>query len=153
MAFTQNQIGLDGSFGYIWVNTNNWTGTSFSFTSSYQELAGMSTAYTLSSPSADFSMSADGRLQYTGINTKLFTVDAGFYPGTSFNYALQLRVNGSAVTGSDVYASAGRRPFICRFPVSLATNDYLSLFARSNVSHAGVAIYMASLSATYMGGS
>jgi len=153
MAFTQNQIGLEGSFGYIWVNTNNWTGTTFSFTNAYQEMSGMSTAYTLISPSQDFAMTTDGRLKYTGISTKLFTVDAGFYPGTSFNYALQLRVNGSAVTGSDVYASAGRRPFIARFPVSLATNDYLSMFTKSNVSHAGVVIYMASLSATYMGGS
>jgi len=151
MAFIQNQIGLEKSYGYIYMNTGNFTGANFVFTTTLKEITGLSTSFTLASPSQDFAMTTDGRLKYTGLTTKLFSVSAALYVNSGNKTELQVNKNGSAVTGS-VARSNNSRIFLDNFPVSMSTNDYLSVFARS-LPGATSAITNVSLSAKFIGGS
>jgi len=64
MAFIQNQIGLVGSGGYIWMS-NSGTVVNFSATTSYQEMTSLGTNFTLAPISPDFAMSTDGRLKFS----------------------------------------------------------------------------------------
>lgn len=151
MIFTTNQIGLKASYGCISMNTGGWTGISFAFTTAYQELAGLATAYTLVSPSKDFAMTTDGRLKYTGTTTKTFNVDAQFTTTSSANFAIQLYKNGVALSGSESYQAGSFRTLLSRFPIDLSVNDYLSIYGKIS-SSASASILNITLSATFAGG-
>lgn len=155
MTFNQNQIGLEGSFGYIWMNTGNWTGTSnFAYTTSYKELTGLSTSFTLASPSQDFAMTTDGRLKYTGLTTKLFSVSAACYASLlsgAVGMSIQIRKNGSAITGCQAYYSHSSAS-IDDFQISLSTNDYLSVFVQV-ASNQTAPVLQVNLGANSIGGS
>jgi len=130
MAFIQNQIGRLPSYGAIYMNTGNFSGVSFAFTTSYQELTSIGTNFTLASPAQDFAMSTDGRLKYTGIPSKRFLVDAVLNTSSLPDWtALQLYKNGSGLSDSISYAISSVK--IASFEVELATNDYLSLFTKT----------------------
>lgn len=129
----QNQIGATTSAGSIWMNTGGWTGISFSMTTSYKELASLSTAFTLSSPATDFAMTADGRLRYTGKDPRRFIATGFLSCGASASYALAIYKNGSIITGSDSYCVSG--VVLATTPItSLSTDDYISLFVKRNSS-------------------
>lgn len=133
------------------MNAGNWTGVTFAMTTSYQELASLSTSYQLASPSQDFSMTTDGRLKYTGATTKSFYVDAQFTSSPTGNFAIQLYKNGVALTGSETYQVGSFRTIINRFPVDLSTNDYLSVYGKI-ASSASISLLTITLSATFAGG-
>lgn len=133
------------------MNTGNFTGANFVFTTTLKEITGLSTSFTLASPSQDFAMTTDGRLKYTGLTTKWFSVSAALYVNSGNQTELQVNKNGSAVTGSTA-RSNNSRIFLDNFPVSMSTNDYLSVFARS-LPGATSAITNVSLSAKFIGGS
>lgn len=148
----QNQIGNKASYGCIYMNTGNWTGVSFAFTTAYQEMTSLGTNFTLASPSSDFAMTTDGRLKYTGSPTKPFYVDALFQTGSNLGaFAIQVYLNGSSVTGADSYVSGGGIFIVSRAPVLLATDDYLSIFAKKS-NNLSIAILQLTLSATFAGG-
>jgi len=130
MSFIQNQLGLVGSGGYIYMN-NSGTGVTFSITTSYQEVASLGTSFTLASTSPDFAMTTDGRLKYTGLRTKNFMANAVFCIGSNSvsSYAIQIYKNGSA-TGLQLYATSISTLALTKIPVSLSTNDYISLYAK-----------------------
>lgn len=146
-----NQIGLKKSFGYIWMNTGNWTGVSFAFTTAYQEMRSLGTNFTLASPSQDFVMTTDGQLKYTGVTTKLFNVDALLQTGSTSSYAIQIYLNGSPIAGAEDYEVGGGIMMICRLQTLLSTNDYISIFAKKSTA-ASVTIMQLALSATFAGG-
>lgn len=130
MVAIQNQSGLTDSYGTIWMNTGNWTGVNFAATTSYKELIGLSTNYVLASPSKDFSMTTNGRLAYTGLNTRNFSVTGYLYQSTLSGSAnvIALFKNGVQVPGSESYMNGSHDSYIQCAPVSLSTNDYLSIF-------------------------
>lgn len=151
MAGTQNQIGLQSAYGYIWMNTGNWTGAPFSLTTSYQELSGLSTVYTLSPAAQYFSMTTDGRLKYTGAESKDFVVDAQYANSASLSGAMKLYKNGAPLNDSEVYQVSFRRCMLAGFFVTLSANDYLSIWCRAS-SAVSSAITQISLSATFLAG-
>lgn len=133
MAFLQNQIGLVDSEGYIYM-INGGTTVSFAMTASYKEFTGLSTSFTLASTAQDFAMTTDGRLKYTGIPDKLFAIDAGYgTPGVSSSMAIAIYKNGST-TGFQSFSVGVNVPAICQAFVSLATNDYISIFVKSDTN-------------------
>lgn len=142
MAGTQNQIGRKPSYGYIWMNTGNWTGVSKALTTSYQELTSLGTNFVLASTPQDFAMTTDGRLKYTGIPTKRFSVNAS----ASFSAAtfIELYKNGVSLNDSESYSAVyGRIP---SFSVDLSANDYISIWAKVP-SNTSVTFYTITLSA------
>ena len=128
MSFTQNQTGIQASYGTIWMNTGNWTGATFSVTTSYTELTSLSTSFTLSSPANYFSMTTDGRLKYTGINNMQFNAVGYIGYGASGRMALGIFKNGSLVEES--YSFVGADHVQVMTNITLSTNDYLSLFVK-----------------------
>ncbi len=140
--------GGSGAKGYIWMNTGNWTGQTFSFTSSYQELTSIGTNFTLASGATDFAMTTDGRLKYTGATTINVVLNAYYSVANgSGTYAMELYKNGSALTGSEIYVPNNGHPTISGFTVnSVATNDYFSIWVKRSASQSN-AIYSAFLSA------
>lgn len=132
MSFIQNQIGLKGSGGSIYMN-NAAAPITVSVTASYQELTSLSTSFSLATTSPDFAMTTDGRLKYTGIITKNFVVNATINISTAStgSSAMQIYKNGSA-TGIECYESVIPSLSIQKAPVSLATNDYISIFFKAS---------------------
>ena len=146
MTFTQNQIGRSPSYGIIYLNGT--TGASFSFTTSYTEITGLSISFALSSASQDFAMTTDGRLKYTGIPDKLFAVSANLFTVSSTSpewLSIQIYKNGSAVSESSIYSGTSVR--VPGFSVTMSTNDYLSIFTKAQAAASNI-IYTAKLSAT-----
>jgi hypothetical protein len=130
MSFIQNITGDTASYGVIY-DSNTFTGLNFSYTTSYKELTSLPVAFGISSTAQDFAMSTDGRLKYTGVVTKRFSVSAGFSSVASGSHwiALQLYKNGSGLTDSTVYGVTAM--LISCYEVTLSTNDYLSLFVKA----------------------
>jgi hypothetical protein len=153
MAFNQNQLGSKSSYGYAGMNTGNWTGTtSFSFTTGFKELTGLSHSFTLASPSPDFAMTTDGRLKYTGTNTRVFLCSAACYASIlsgAIGMVIQIRKNGSAVTGAQAYYQ-NSAALIEDFPISLDTNDYISIFV-ATASNQSAPVLQANIAARYVG--
>lgn len=137
-----------GSFGTIWRNNGNYTGDSFSFTTSYKELASFGTTnWALATPNSDFTASVDGQLKYTGAATKTFLVSAYFTVLTSgAGFSIALYVNGSLVSGSESPSPTGYSCVIQNFPITLNQNDYISLYGK-RASASPNAIIQMSLSA------
>lgn len=128
-------INTNFSYGYIWMNTGNWTGISFSALTTYSELSGLTTAYVLASPVQDFSMTTNGRLQYTGTANKTLLVSANVgFNAVSSGYAIQLFKNGIALPGSENYQMAPTSLAIEDFPVTVATNDYVSVWLKRSAA-------------------
>ena len=158
MAFNQNQLGSKSSYGYAGMNSGDWNGTNnFSFATppgGFKEVAGLSIGFTLASPSPDFSMSTDGRLQYIGINTRVFLCSAACYANLlsgSVGMVIQIRKNGTAVTGAEFYSSISSS-IIQDYPIPLATNDYISIFVATASAHTAHVI-QANIAANYVGDS
>lgn len=128
-------INTNFSYGYIWMNTGNWTGISFSALTTYSELSGLTTAYVLASPVQDFSMATNGQLQYTGTVSKTLLVSAnvGFNPVSS-GYSIQLFKNGIALPGSECYETGPTSLAVIDFPVTVVTNDYISIFLKRSAA-------------------
>jgi len=131
---------------------NGGTTVSFSMTASYKEFTGLSTSFTLASTAKDFAMTTDGRLKYTGANTKVFAIDAGYgvTPAVSGSMAIAIYKNGST-TGFQSFSVGVNVPAICQAFVSLATNDYVSIFVKSNTNQT-INLYGIYLSASSMEG-
>ena len=127
---TQNQLGTTISYGTIWMNTGNWTGHSKAIASGGTEMTSLGTNFTLMSPSNDFSMSTDGRLKYTGAKNKNFIASAFLAENTNTQIAIFIYKNGSPLTGVSSAASSGNFLLVNKVPVSLVTNDYLSIFCK-----------------------
>jgi hypothetical protein len=144
MTVIQNQIGAKASYGTIWMNNANWTGANYSVTTSYTELTGLSTSFTLVSPSNDFTMTTDGRLKYTGTNNRSFNVVGYVGYGASGRMALGIFKNGSFI--ADSYSFTGATAMETLVTVTLSTNDYLSLFVK-RFTATTVPFYQISLSA------
>lgn len=135
MSFIQNITGGAASYGVIYL-TNSFTGIAFSYTTSYKEITGLAVSFNLGPTVQDFGMSTDGRLKYTGTDTKLFSVCSILgSTGTSNVLSLQLYKNGSALTDSLVCGIESLR--MSYYEVSLSTNDYISLFIKSQSAFSG----------------
>ena len=146
MSSYQNQIGAKTSFGTIWMNTGDWFGVSFALTLSYKELASLGTNFTLMSPSNDFAMTTDGRLKYTGINTRNFNIKCFLSSDSNNSGSLAVYKNGSLITGASFYSSENE--FISTSStVSLSTNDYISMFLRAASIAETIRIYQVTLTA------
>lgn len=122
--------------GYIWMNTGDWTGVNFAFTTAYKELASLGTNFTLTSGSTNFAMTTDGRLKYTGTPTVNVRVNSAVVLANgSGSYATQLYKNGVAIAGSEIYVPNNGTPVLIDFVVnSVATNDYFSIFIKRSAS-------------------
>ena len=148
---SQNQCGIKTANGTIWMNTNNWTGKTYSITTSYTEMTSLGTNFTLMSPNVNFSMSTDGRLEYTGTDTLNFIANACINADThAASKAVAIYKNGSLITGAENYSTAFVTDYawpVISIPVSLSTNDYLSVWLKGSISSAALVIYQVSLSA------
>ena len=148
---SQNQCGIATAYGNIWMNTNNWTGKTYSLTTSYTEMTSLGTNFTLMTPNVDFAMSTDGRLKYTGTDTLNFIANACINGDThSASKAVAIYKNGSLITGAENYGTSISNDYsfpVVDVPVSLATNDYLSVWLKGSISSAALVIYQVSLSA------
>lgn len=122
--------------GYIWMNTGNWTGVNFAFTTAYQELTSLGTNFSLAADSNNFAMTTDGRLKYTGAAIATMRVSASVILGNaSGSFSAKLYKNGVAIAGSEVYSGNRESPTILGFPVALvATNDYFSVWVKCSSS-------------------
>ena len=146
MSITQNQTGIKTSYGAIWMS-NAYTGATFTITTSYTELKSLATAFAIFTPSNDFSMSTDGRLAYTGTNTRKFLASASIANSLGFNsQAIAIAKNGTNITGAQSYADSGTL-ILNDIEVSLATNDYLSIFIKKITSSSTPSFYQINLTA------
>lgn len=150
MVFIANQIGLSDSSAYIYMY-NGTTGVSFSFTTAYQQMASLGVNFILAAKSKNFAMTTDGQLKYTGLKPRTFYFDANLQT-TSASYALQLYKNGSPISGSEMYIPAASGANILKFPVSMVTNDYVSVYAKASAG-ATTTIFQVILSASIANGS
>ena len=131
MTSIQNQCGLKQSFGTIWMNTGNWTGVNVAFSANtYKELASLGTNFTLMSPSNDFAMTTDGRLKYTGINTRNFLINSGVSHSRNTDTSIAIYKNGVLVTGAECITDICNSLTNEDVPVSLSTNDYVSVWLK-----------------------
>lgn len=132
--------GVTDSYGYIWMNTGNWTGVNFSFTTSYQELTSIGTNFTLLTGASNFAMTTDGRLKYTGAATATVIIHAEvIIAGGSGSHAIQIYKNGSAITGAESYGGNNNQPTVIGLNVgSVATNDYFSIFAKRSAASSSI---------------
>ena len=124
------------------MNTGNWTGVTFSRTTSYQELTSLGTNFSLAPTSQDFAMTTDGRLKYTGLVKKRFIVDASVETASPL---IKIYKNGSPLDDSESFGVS--RPRIANFLVDLDTNDYISLWLKGS-SASSIAIVQVNLAAT-----
>ena len=134
MTITQNQTGvLPSAYGTLYRNSGNYTGESFSFTTSYQELASFGTgSWTLATPVSNFIMSPDGRLKYVGAETRYFLAEAYFVTtNAGGNFSIAIYKNGVLVSGAESWMSAASTISILPYPMgTLSTNDYISLYGK-----------------------
>lgn len=146
MSTTQNQSGLATSYGSIWMS-NAYTGATFTVTTSYTELRSLATSFTIFSPSQDFSMPADGRLRYTGTDTRSFLVSAMVSNSEGFNsQAIAIAKSGTNITGAQSYGNSSIL-VLDNIYVSLATNNYLSIFIKKITSSSTPSFYQINLTA------
>ena len=96
-------------------------------------------------------MSTDGRLAYTGTKTITVIANACINADThSPTKAIAIYKNGSLITGAENYSGTVSNDYcwpIASVPVSLSTNDYLSVWHKASAASAGEIIYQVSLSA------
>lgn len=101
---------------------------------------------------ADLSMTTNGRLQYTGATTRTFLANCGITGNITISNAVrvEIRKNGSnsGLSGNWFYSgtAAGEIVMALSCPITLATNDYISLFVGSLASFGtGTYIYCAQM--------
>lgn len=152
---TQNQVGnintTAQSSGLIYLIAGSST---FNATTTFAEVSGLSAAYVLNtSSSADFAMTTDGRLKYTGGTPRKFTL-YGFVtaltPGGSISTSVGIGVNGSVNSDSvqpSSSASAVCYPIMSNSIAILNTNDYVSLFLKIASGTGTYTIYGAQIGA------
>lgn len=147
MSFIQNQCGIKQSAGTIWMNTGNWTGVSVTLSSNtYKEMASLGTNFTLMPTVQDFAMSTDGRLKYTGIDTRNFIANASINAGNDSRFSIAIYKNGSLITGAESYSNSTNAFINENVKVSLATNDYLSVWLQ-RLTGTTVRVYQVTLGA------
>lgn len=119
------------SYGHVKLGDNASTGYEFSFGSTAAEiiLSG-SPSYSLIS-SADFTNPANGRLQYTGTATKMFLLQANIFFIEDNTVSISFALNGTNIAASTASTTAGNLGMFATInrPVSLSTNDVISVFA------------------------
>lgn len=91
------------------------------------EISGASVAWTLDY-ATDFSMANDGQLKYTGASTKTFLVCASFAVGNVTQGLVALKKNGSTTIKQIIWYNSQMFPAIMNYKVTLAQNDYLSIY-------------------------
>jgi hypothetical protein len=135
--------------GYIWMNTDSWTGPTFAFTTAYRELRGLGTSYVLAAGAVNFSMPEEGRLTYTGTDTVDLKISSlVVLTNGSGSFATQLYKNGVPLAGSEIYVNTNASPCLLNFPAqSVVTNDYFSIFIRRSANNT-VQVISISLSAS-----
>ena len=127
MSNNQNQLGLKYLFGRIYLESSSVVAT---FGTTPFELSGLSTAFTLDSAgSSALVMTTDGRLKYTGTQTKTFRCSASAGSNVSgYEFQTAIRKNGVSQSNAIAIGPAVGCPVVVDAYISLATNDYLSLF-------------------------
>lgn len=127
----QNQCGIKSSVGNIWMNTGSWTGASITLAdNTYKEIGSLSTSFTLSSYSTDFAMTTDGRLKYTGIDTKLFSVTSFINFNNSARFSSAIYKNGVLISDAQSYSNGSSVSINKKVEVYLSTDDYISLWLK-----------------------
>ena len=147
MSTVQNQSGITQSYGTIWMNTGNWSGVSITLVDdTYKELTSLGTNFTLMSPSSDFAMTTDGRLKYTGATTRNFLINSAVAINNTARLSIAVYKNGSVITGSPIFTFQTQGLTNENTPISLATNDYISLWLK-RITGTTVTIFSISLGA------
>ena len=130
---------INPSYGYMILNNsaNNFTTFGMFVDQTLREVRSLSVSWALTpGSSADVSMLSDGRLQYTGATTKMFTVSGALATDNINTYQVWLYKNGLNDLGSGmIYAyGIGRTQYGCvgtfNYYVSLQQNDYISMFTK-----------------------
>ena len=136
----------DLEHGFVSMNSNVWTGRTFSFTSSFSELIPIVASYT-SVLTSNFTNPLHARLTYTGTPSKKFVINANVSIAASDKFAIAIAINGTTQAASESYMNSAAGVVIAGLPVTLVTNDVISVYAlRDGSASKDVLTY--SLSAT-----
>lgn len=134
------------SYARIYTGISAGAGNSLTFGSTPTEITGTPVAFTLdSASSSDFTMAIDGRLKYTGEDTKTFMCYASFSCTNAAGGQLQIYKNGSPTTNGIARGLLSGVSGPTGTLVTLAYNDYLSLFVNFFSGSAAPSIYTAQL--------
>jgi len=139
-------IGANSSNSYARIWTGAASGNTLSFSITPVEVRGLSTPFTLESSSKDFAMTTDGRLTYTGSDTKKFMCWCTTSVNNSANGAVQLYKNGSPIAGAIARGTMYGNIGVAGTIVSLATNDYLSTFVNFLAGAASPTVFISQIS-------
>jgi hypothetical protein len=126
-----------GQRALMMMNPATSAGSPFSFTTSYQEILGLATAYTLVNNTANFDMPSEGRLRYIGASP--ISIWVGFSILTT-NKTFTFAIYKNAVTQLIELNTTGLAINLNNFKIDLVQNDYISIFGKRSAA-GGEAIY------------
>lgn len=135
---TINNVGGDGAKerGFVsMVSDNEWVGHSFSFPNSFlnaELIPGSATYSSILTPNV--TSPANAELKYIGTPTKTFLVYANVAVSDSSAFAIVIAVNGITQAASEYYMGSGRTLSVSGFPVTLTTNDIVTIYSKRSVA-------------------
>lgn len=127
--FTIASSGLGGinSYGYLRMSTNAWTGYSFSYTTSFQELLPTGATY-IPTLDSNFTNPSNARLQYIGATTRVFSIRSLLkIEDGDMEYALYK--NGVLVSGTETPVRQDATGFIETIQ-TVVQNDSFAVWGR-----------------------
>lgn len=129
-----NSTDIGKSYGAIVMNPGVFSpANGFNHSGIYAEVAGLPTPFVLNSNTADFTMTTDGRLLYTGVDTKTFFCGAVVAMDGLFDSAISIYKNGNAIAGSEQFIYVNGSNSISNVEVTLSTNDHLSVYLKATI--------------------
>ena len=133
---TNNSSNSQRSYGIVQLS-NLGTGIPFSFTTSYQQISGLSISWVLQQNN-NFSMSTDGEMKYTGVSGASFLVQGYMSTQSASTYDLLVGINGSTmvVPSPTGYSHLDQSVLTTTLLFGLNNGDYLSLFVKRAISGA-----------------
>jgi hypothetical protein len=141
----QQQPQPELSYGHISLLNNFVSYTKF-VTTSGREISGFFTHWVLNT-GVDFSMTTDGKLKYTGTTTKKFIIAhqiCTFNANVSNSSLSEIRKNGTVITYTRSWAQATTLTIGSHYTnvsyVSLSTNDFISIYLKTQTSSSSIVI-------------
>ncbi|WP_299079128.1 hypothetical protein [uncultured Paraglaciecola sp.] len=121
--------GSEVDAGYVNMVNNGYSGRGNTFSGTLSEVIPVSATY-YSDNTDNFTNTTNSRLQYTGTETKRFlaNVKCNIDDTTDNGYSFALAVNGTVVAESVSFAAENDIGNVI-FPLTLSTNDEVSIFA------------------------
>ena len=124
--------GGGGDYGFLYLDSNGWTGRLYNFTTSLTEVLPTSATYSTGALS-NFTNPSNSRLQYTGSTTKYFNVFATIMLTTFRQFELAFSKNGTVETASSIYVN-GPISITFKYIIQLAQNDYVNIWGRCDTA-------------------